>query len=144
MENVQEKLCYGVPLSKLQVFRLQPLALPSMSVKFWKTPEITCAVEFIFTEAGVSGSLPGIYPRSLNNVRFVEEDRVLNWESDREVIVVAAGGLTEGAESLLQQAGFPIMGALPSHQIISPPHESLSSSYCKPTCFFLANNSTHG
>ena len=38
-------------------------------------------------------------------------------ESDREVIVIAAGGLREGAESFLQQAGFPIMGALPSHQI---------------------------
>ena len=38
-------------------------------------------------------------------------------ESDRKVIVIAAGGLREGAESLLQQAGFPIMGALPSHQI---------------------------
>ena len=52
LENVQEKLCYGVPLSKLQVFRLQPLALPSMFVKFWKISEITCTVEFIFTEAG--------------------------------------------------------------------------------------------
>ena len=57
-------------------------------------------------------------------------------ESDREVIVIAAGGLREGAESFLQQAGFPIMGVLPSHQIFSPPHESLSSPYCKPTCFF--------
>ena len=28
------------------------LALPSMFVKLWKIPEITCAVEFIFTEAG--------------------------------------------------------------------------------------------
>ena len=74
LENVQEKLCYGVTLSKLQVFRLQSLALPSVFVKFWKIPEITCAVEFIFTEAGVSGSLPGIYPRSFNNVCFVEED----------------------------------------------------------------------
>ena len=36
LENVQEKLCYRVPLSKLQVFRLQPLALPSMFLKFWK------------------------------------------------------------------------------------------------------------
>ena len=52
LEKIQEKLCYGVPLSKLQVFRLQPLALPSMFVKFWKIPEITCAVEFIFTEGG--------------------------------------------------------------------------------------------
>ena len=42
----------GVSLSKLQVFRLQPLALPSMLVKFFKIPEITSAVEFIFTEAG--------------------------------------------------------------------------------------------
>ena len=32
-------------------------------------------------------------------------------ESDREVIVITAGSLREGAESLLlQQAGFPIMG----------------------------------
>ena len=52
LENVLEKLCYGVPLSKLQVFRLQHLALPSMFVKFWKIPEKMCAVEFIFTEAG--------------------------------------------------------------------------------------------
>ena len=51
LENIQEKFCYGVPLSKLQVFRLQPLALPINFVKFWKIPEITCAVEFIFTEA---------------------------------------------------------------------------------------------
>ena len=34
---------------------------------------------------------------------------------DREVIVIAAKGLGEGAERLLQQAGFPIMGVLPSH-----------------------------
>ena len=52
LENAQEKLCYGVLLSKLQVLRLQTLALPSMFVKFWKIPEVTCAVEFIFTEAG--------------------------------------------------------------------------------------------
>ena len=45
-------------------------------------------------------------------------------ESDREVIVIAAGVL---GRVLLQQAGFPIMRALPSHQIFSPPHESLSS-----------------
>ena len=50
-------------------------------------------------------------------------------ESDREVIVIAAGGFREGAESILQQAGFPIMGGLSSHQIFSPPHESLSSPY---------------
>ena len=52
LENVREKLCYEVSLIKLQVFRLELLALPSMFVKFWKIPEITCAVEFIFTEAG--------------------------------------------------------------------------------------------
>ena len=50
-------------------------------------------------------------------------------ESDRKVIVIAAGGLGKGAESL-QQAGFPIMGDLPSYQILSLPHESLSSPYC--------------
>ena len=37
------------------------------------------------------------------------------------MIVIAAGGLREGAESLLQQAGFPIMEALPSHQIFPLP-----------------------
>ena len=57
-------------------------------------------------------------------------------ESDREVIVIVAAGLKEGTESLLQQAGFPIMGALPYHQNFSPSHESLSSPCCKPTCFF--------
>ena len=46
LENVQEKLCHGVPLSNLQVFRLQLLALSSMFVKFWKIPEITCTMEF--------------------------------------------------------------------------------------------------
>ena len=51
-------------------------------------------------------------------------------ESDREVMVIAPGGLGEGAASLPQQAAFLIMGALPSHQIFSPPHESLSSPYC--------------
>ena len=74
LENVQEKLCYGVPLSKLQVFRLQPLALPSMFVKFWNIPEITRTVEFIFTEAGAIRFSTGIYPRSFNNVRFAKED----------------------------------------------------------------------
>ena len=53
-------------------------------------------------------------------------------ESDREVIVIAAGGLGEGAASLRQRSGFPIMGALPSPQIFSPPYESLSSPYCYP------------
>ena len=37
-----------VPLSKFQVLRLQPLVLPSTFVKL----KITCAVKFIFTEAG--------------------------------------------------------------------------------------------
>ena len=71
MENVQEKLCYGVSLSKLQVFRLQPLAIPSMVVNFWKISEITCAVEFIFTEAGaITFSTRDLLG---SNVRFVEE-----------------------------------------------------------------------
>ena len=37
-------------------------------------------------------------------------------ESDCEGIIIAAGGLREDADNL-QQAGFPIMGALHSHQI---------------------------
>ena len=49
-------------------------------------------------------------------------------ESNREVIVIAAGGLGEGAESFLQQAGFPIIKLFQSS--FSPPHESLSSPYC--------------
>ena len=46
-------------------------------------------------------------------------------ESDREVIVIAAGGLGEGAASLPYQAGFPIMWALPSHQISPLPMKVL-------------------
>ena len=38
--------------SKLQAFQLQPPALPCMFLKFWKIPEITFAVKFLFTEAG--------------------------------------------------------------------------------------------
>ena len=49
LENVQEKLCYGVLFSKLQVFKLQPPTLPCMLLT-----EITCAVEFLFTEAGAN------------------------------------------------------------------------------------------
>ena len=94
MENVREKLCYGVPLSKLQVFLLQPLALPSMLVKLWKIPEITCTVEFTFCR---SRRYQVPYPRSFNNVRFAEEDWFYKGESDFEVIVIAAGSLEEGA-----------------------------------------------
>ena len=47
-------------------------------------------------------------------------------ESDRKVLVIAAKGLGEGAGRLLQQAGFPIMGVISSHQIFSSPHKSLS------------------
>ena len=43
-------------------------------------------------------------------------------ESDREVIVIAAGGLGEGTPPA---AGFPIIGALPSHQIFFPPPQSI-------------------
>ena len=54
LDNVQEKLCYVVPFSKSQVFKLQPSALPCIFLKFWKIPEITSAVEFLFTEAGAN------------------------------------------------------------------------------------------
>ena len=47
LDNAQEKLCYVVPFSKLQVSKLQPATLPCMFLKFWKIPEITCAVEFL-------------------------------------------------------------------------------------------------
>ena len=50
-------------------------------------------------------------------------------DSDREVIVIVAGGLREGDESLLQTGRFSHYGALSSHQNFSPPHESLSSPY---------------
>ena len=50
LENLQEKHCYGVSFCKLQVFKLQPPALPCIFFKCWKIPEITCAVEFLVTE----------------------------------------------------------------------------------------------
>ena len=46
-------------------------------------------------------------------------------ETDRDVIVIVAGGLGGEGGVLLQQAGFPIVGALPSHQIFFPPPESI-------------------
>ena len=36
LENVQENVCYEVPFSKLQVFKLQSPVLPCMFSKFWK------------------------------------------------------------------------------------------------------------
>ena len=51
LDNVQEKFCYAVPLSKFQVVKLQPTALLCMFLKFWKISEIFCAVEFCITEA---------------------------------------------------------------------------------------------
>ena len=49
LENVQKKLCYGVLFSKLKVFKLQPPTLPCMLLT-----ETTCAVDFVFTEAGAN------------------------------------------------------------------------------------------
>ena len=77
-------------------------------------------------EALYQGSIPAVLIMSV----LWKKTEFYKGESDREVIVIAAGGLGEGAESLLQQAGFPIMEALPSHQFFSPPHEGLSSHYC--------------
>ena len=48
-------------------------------------------------------------------------------ESDREVIVIAAGGLGEGAPLAVK---FSHYGVLPSHQIFSSAPESHSSPYC--------------
>ena len=71
-----------------------------MFVKFWKIPEITRAVEFIFTEV----SAIRFYPRSFNKVRPKEQTLLKSpGESDRQVIVITAGSLREGAESLLLQ-----------------------------------------
>ena len=53
LENVQENLCYPVLYSKLQVFKLQPPALPCMFLKSGKFL-ISCAGEFLFIEAGVN------------------------------------------------------------------------------------------
>ena len=61
----------------------------------------------------LSGPLSGIYSRSFNNVRLRKKTEFYKAESDREVIIVTTKGLGEGAERLLQQAGFPIMGPFP-------------------------------
>ena len=46
-------------------------------------------------------------------------------ESDREVLVIAAKGLGEGAGRLLQQAGFPIMGSFPPIKFFPLPIKAL-------------------
>ena len=46
-------------------------------------------------------------------------------ESDREVIVIAAGGLRESAESLLQQAGFPLWEPFPPINLFPLPMKVL-------------------
>ena len=57
----------------------------------------------------LTGSLPGIYPCCFINACFVKKNpEFYKREKDHKVIVIAAGGLGEGAASLSQQAGFPI------------------------------------
>ena len=66
-------------------------------------------------------TVSGIHPSTFNKIEFRKE------ESDRETILIAAGGLGlewSGVASLPQQIGFSIMGLPPSQQIFSPPHES--------------------
>ena len=71
-----------------------------------------------------------LYQRSIHAVLIISISRkkteFYKGESDREVIIIAAEALGEGAPP----AGFPIIEALPSHQIFSPAHESLSFPYC--------------
>ena len=76
-----------------------------MFVKFWKIPEITCAVEFNFTETGaIRLSIHAILIMSVLH----KKTEFYKGESDREVIVIAAGGVGKGAPP----AGrFPIMGS---------------------------------
>ena len=95
-----------------------------MFVKFWKIPEITCSVEFNYTEAGaIRFSIHAVLIMSV----LRKKTEFYKGESDREVIVIAAGGLGKGAPP----AGrFPLMGVLPSHQMFSSAPESLSSPYC--------------
>ena len=73
-----------------------------------------------------------LYYRSIHAVLIMsvlrKKTEFYKGESNREVIVIAAGGLGEGAESFLQQAGFPIIKLFQSS--FPPPHESLSSPYC--------------
>ena len=75
----------------------------------------------------LSRSLPGIY-WDLMSVLWKKAE-FYKGDSDREVIVIVAGGLREGDESLLQTGRFSHYGALSSHQNFSPPRESLSSPY---------------
>ena len=86
-----------------------------MFLKFWKIPEIMCAVGLPFYR---SRRWQVLYQGSIHAVLIMpvlrKKTEFYQGESDREVIVIAAGGLGEGAASLPQQAGFPIMRAPPT------------------------------
>ena len=72
-----------------------------------------------------------LYQKSINAVLIMSVLRkktgFYKGESDREVIVIAAGGLGEGAPLAVK---FSHYGVLPSHQIFSSAPESHSSPYC--------------
>ena len=78
--------------------QITALALPSMFAKFWKIPEITCAVEFIFDR---SRRYQVHYQRSLHAVLIMsvlrKKTQFYKGGSNREEIVIAAGGPGEGA-----------------------------------------------
>ena len=80
---------------------------------------------FLFSEAGANR-----YQRFIQAVLIMsvlwKTIEFYQGESDRKVIVIAGVGPGEGAASLPQQAGFPIIGAIPSHQMFSHSNESLS------------------
>ena len=69
-----------------------------MFAKFWKIPEITCAVEFIFDR---SRCYQVHYQRSLHAVLIMsvlrKKTQFYKGGSNREEIVIAAGGPGEGA-----------------------------------------------
>ena len=87
---------------------------------------VCCAVQFYR-----SRRYQVLYQRSIHAVLimsvFRKKTEFYKGESDRGVIVIAAGGLGEGAPP----AGrFSHYGILPSHQSFSSAPESLSSPYC--------------
>ena len=124
LENVQEKLPYGVPFRKLQVFKLQPPALPCMFLKFWKIPEnVCCGVPFYKSRSWqvlYQGSFHTgkIFILSRRRLSFIREKVIVKW---LQLPLRVWGRVLRASPS---GHIFPLWGSFPPTKFFSSPWKS--------------------